>query len=504
MRGQSRYPLYSQQNILLLEIRSVRLVVGDADADAVRSAAGKSHLCMVLALSAQLRTCTPQPGGSIIITSERELPTDRLVQLAKSSLASHSQSHYPSGSRPIPIPMPTVKQLLDNIHVTRALDIDSLDHMLNYSLPWELEKRRATVSSASTTSTASATSTSSTGNTEIRLLILDSITALLRGGETSYSSSAHGLAQRSKHLCAIADKLKSLAFEYNLAIVVINQVSDVFARQPSTTTQQQQQPLPPTLTQFPQSQNASSSYGYSTQFFTDPGPEPPMLYATQSRWFSGQSQGYLKEASLGIVWANAVNTRIMMSRTGRRRRVGRDSIAAVSRKRLKRLESREGVGVGGDVGLQEEGQETYDQRPAAEETLGDLGQEEDMVGIQIDESSPTLIRRFHVVFSPFAPPSTVDYIITPSGVHSLEGTRKVIDLTSIDRARKKREKMLAAIDDEEWSTGLVTTSDKGIEEVRHGDGDEDEAFDDLGQLPAEFWDGKLDDDDDHDDGDSKG
>lgn len=173
-----------------------------------------------------------------------------------------------------------------------------------------------------------------------------------------------------------------------------------------------------------------------------------------------------------------------MSRTGRRRRVGRDSIAAVSRKRLKRLELRD------VTGLQEEDpDESHEHNQRSTE---DLGEEEDMVGIQIDESTPTLIRRFHVVFSPFAPPSTVDYIITPSGVHSLEGTRKIMDLASINRARKKRQVMLAAIDDVEWSTGLVGP-DKCIE--RGGDSG-DEVFDDLGQLPAEFWDGKLDDDDD--------
>ena len=385
---------------------------------------------MVLALSAQLPACTTRPGGAVILTSERELPTDRLIQLAKTALATHE----PGGRT-------TVKDLLDNTHTNRCLDIDALDHALSYSLPWELEKRRQA------------------GKGMIRLLVLDSITALLRGSETAYSSSSAGLAQRSKYLCAIADKLKALAVEYELAVVVINQVSDVFnnrgaGQQTAAASMTQQQAG--TQLHASQQQPGSSSYGYETQFFTDPGPDPPMLYATQARWFSGQSQGYMKEASLGIVWANAVNTRIMLSRTGRRRRVQRDALTTASRKRRTQLH--------------------------IDNTLPVPG-EEDAMGIMLDDSTPTLIRKFHVVFSPFAPPSTVDYIISPSGVHTLDNTRKILDLESIVRMRKKREEMLAAIADGE---DLPVPASGGGSEIA------DEVFDDLGDVPAEFWEGRFD------------
>lgn len=408
-------------------------------ADNQCSAAGKSHLCMVLALSAQLPACTTRPGGAVILTSEREVPTDRLIQLAKTALAAHDP---PESST-------TVKDLLDNIHTNRCLDIDALEHALSYSLPWELEKRRQA------------------GKGTIRLLVLDSITALLRGGETALSSSVAGLAQRSKYLCAIADKLKALAVEYELAVVVINQVSDVFTNRggagaqgaPSMTQQVQGNGG----TQFNASQQpGSSGYGYETQFFTDPGPEPPMLYATQARWFSGQSQGYMKEASLGIVWANAVNTRIMLSRTGRRRRVQREALTTTSRKRHTRVQS------DGTIEGDQHQHRNQDDDAA--------------LGIMLDDSTPTLIRRFHVVFSPFAPPSTIDYIISPSGIHTLEGTRKMLDLESIIRKRKRQDEILAAIADGEDIPGPPGGADEYADEV----------FDDLADVPAEFWEGKFD------------
>jgi DNA repair protein RAD57 len=117
---------------------------------------------------------------------------------------------------------------------------------------------------------------------------------------------------------------------------------------------------------------------------------------------------------------------------------------------------------------------------------GHEGEEEDTVGIQVDENTPTLIRKFHVVFSPFAPPSTTDYIITASGVHSLHGSRKILDLDSIIKQRRKRDAILAALADEDDGDVM----DKTAGEVGG------EVFDDLEGLPAEFWDEKLDGEDD--------
>lgn len=347
-------------------------------------------------------------------------------------LASHNSSRTKS-----------VKDLLDNIHTNKCTDVDALDHALSYSLPWELEKRRLT-------------------ETPIRLIVLDSITALFRGADTAFSSSSSGLTQRSRLLCSIADKLKALALEYDLAVVVINQVSDVFNRpaqppplsytaQGSGTNQSQVQP-----SQVP------SAYEYATQFYTDPGPEPPMLYSTQARWFSGQSQGYMKEASLGIVWANAVNTRIMMSRTRRRRRVPVEDLSISSRKRQRgECQSAELQGMTSE--LDDEDVDGY-------------------IGIELDSDAPTLVRRFHVVFSPFAPPSTIDYIIAPSGIHSLSASRKMLDLASIQHKKK----VIAAIKAE------IETGDSPGGAGMDGMGQEDFGLeDDLGDVPAEFWEGKF-------------
>lgn len=273
------------------------------------SGAGKSTLTMSLAVRAGLAGF-----GTIILTSERRLATSRLVDLAASLC---SETELPA--------------ILDNIQTNRVDDIDALEHALSFVIPPMLQAR----GSAAT----------QTGQKPIRLLIVDSITALLRG-ETAISGA--GLTQRSRLVCIITDLLKALAAQFNLAVVVVNQVSDSF-------------PVP-----------TASSQSHDV----------PMLYSTQAQHFSGQSPGIRKEAALGIVWANAVNTRVMLAKTGRR------------------------------IAVDQAGE----------------GHEEDKV----------LLRRAHLVFSPFAAPGTLDFVLEQGGARGLPGSHKALDLGPALRRRDAR------------------------------------------------------------------
>lgn len=423
--------------------------------DGYHSAAGKSHFALTLALCCQLSSLTSSPGGSLILTSERELSTDRLIQLGEPLLAVHeapgAKGHVEGETDP------RVKGLLDNILSNRVGDIDSLEHALSYVIPALLESR------------LKASSSSSSSLKPIRLIILDSLAALLRGGTTSSPStrpaatSSSTLTERSKHLCIVADLLKALAARYDLAVVVINQVSDVFPRQqqqrsswsyssplmvagtpPSSAAWDQTEPFGPDMAQVQPQHHTSSSAS---------GGDPPMLYASQSRWFSGQSDVLNKEASLGIVWANAVNVRIMLSRTGRRRMLDQNDLRPVKRRR----------------------HEDDDE----EEEQGGRGK-----GIEMDNAKPTLIRRMHVVFSPFCPSGTVDYAITASGIHSLPGSYERINI--VENMRKV------------WKSGRGGMQGEGEGEavpgVMAGSGEEGGGGGgggDYGELPAEYWDAVI-------------
>ena len=403
------------------------------------------------------------------LTSEGEVSTDRLIQLAKTLLSKTGHGREM-----------TSETMLDSIHTSTVTDIDQLDHMLEFSVPLFLSSRR--------TSTHSALRGERRGPMDaskrpIRLLIIDSITALIRGAakEKTYSdaTTVAGLTSRSKHLCSVADKLKALAVEYQLAVVVVNQVSDVFAR-----------PTPFPTSTAPGSQKSQRSSQYS-QYFSD-YPQPPMIYSTQARWFSGRSEMLFKEASMGIVWANAVNTRIMLSRTGRRRLLNQEDLTPISRKKLR--------------------EQMDERREAAFSQAHQNGSSQNQVvetsWIDIDNVKPTLIRRLHVVFSPFAPAGTLDYVTTPNGIHSIRDSYRLMD----EEARKKRQKLKGkgrkVAEDESSSqvagadpgseNGLFQSMDEGEEEEQgqhmpQSDDYGDEVFDDLGDMPPEFWEGRWED-----------
>ncbi|WVF66424.1 hypothetical protein IAT40_001164 [Kwoniella sp. CBS 6097] len=524
------------------------------------SAAGKSHLALTLALSAQLPSLTSSPGASLILTSERELSTSRLIQLSKSLLATHEHTSPSSiGRNDTALGEDSeveweqgqgrVRSLLDNVLTNRVGDVDALEHAFNYAVPAILETRlkvhnqnnqrkgnsnngsriRSNGSNVTSSSskfrigsngsettdniaagpatevgphesiaagagrmTSNGSSTSSLSNNSsarsgysnvlpIRLIVLDSITALFRGGTSSNDERPTGpsslsLTERSKHLCIVADALKSLASTYDLAIVVINQVSDVFNRAPHPMIHSG---TPPT-----------SSFTQTQAFLGGKIDEnPPMLYASQAKWFSGQSNTLGKEASLGIVWANAINVRIMLSRTGRRRLLHQSDLRPSKRRQ------RPGAQDQSVVNDSENGNDNVDSSTL---TLTQQG-----LGVEVDDVKPTLIRRMHVVFSPFSAASTVDYVITPSGVHTLPESYKLIDVTETARKKQRQEDK-----DRENGTGLHVSRNIGIgigigsqvaSGERDGDGDgleeggadEWDVFDDFGELPDEFWQGKY-------------
>jgi len=99
---------------------------------------------------------------------------------------------------------------------------------------------------------------------DIGMLIIDNITELL--------SSSHDTIERSKEIKATSLALHELASTHNIAVIVINQVTDSFS-------------------------SSSSSY------------------QQQAALFNKQDD---KEAALGLVWANQINARIFMTRTSRR------------------------------------------------------------------------------------------------------------------------------------------------------------------------------------------
>jgi DNA repair protein RAD57 len=191
----------------------------------------------------------------------------------------------------------------------------------------------------------------------VKLLIIDALTELFHLVEKTSTAS---LVARSQQLTQISALLHRLASRYNIAIVVLNEVADVF-----------------------------DNYAVDSEK-SDSGL---LSYSEQARWFSRGHSVYgenKKEASLGLVWANQVNTRVMLSRTGRRRYVEEETNAEEGGKRRKTEERGEG------------------------------GSRSN----QAPEPEPSLIRRLTVIFNSAGSPTSCDYIVTPAGVKGLQSEER--------------------------------------------------------------------------------
>lgn len=222
------------------------------------ASSGKSHFCLQLALTVQL---PPSHGGvsgaCCFISSEGQLPTGRLMDIAQGLLERGAEGYPEKG----------VDGWLDHVHTIKARDVEALEMVLEFHIPALIERL-------------------SSSERPIKLIAIDSIAAPFRGDPTSLGHSSTSFIARSKALSSISDKLKSLAYIHNVAVLVVNQVTDVFS---ST------QPCSPLAAQL---------HGL-----------PQLLYAKyQSPNFSGERSGVKKAAALGYGWTNMINIRIMMSR----------------------------------------------------------------------------------------------------------------------------------------------------------------------------------------------
>lgn len=181
----------------------------------------------------------------------------------------------------------------------------------------------------------------------LRLVIIDTLAEVFH---TSTRTTTASLVERSQTLGLASTALHTLASTHNLSILVLNEVSDVFADYQS-------------------------------------GELGELIYRDHARWFS-RAEGVpgieMKEAALGLAWANQPNARIMLSRTERRRYLDLPTSPVAKRRRL-----------------------SLD----PELNMDDM----DVVGA----NGPTLVRRLTVLFSSVSPPAALDYIVTTAGVSTL-------------------------------------------------------------------------------------
>ncbi|GAA5857272.1 hypothetical protein JCM9279_002107 [Rhodotorula babjevae] len=207
------------------------------------SSSGKTHLCLQLALTAQL---PPDQGGlqggALFISSEGTVPSSRLFQLAD-----HYARRLPPADNDDDVR--TAWDFLDNVHAEKAPDLDTLAAVLAYHAPACIDRVAAHAAShtplalhLTPPSSLAPDSTAPPRPSQVvlasrprparpplpvKLVVVDSLAAPFRADATTTSSSS--FAQRARDLGALGDSLKRLAAEFGCAVVVVNQVADAFS-----------------------------------------------------------------------------------------------------------------------------------------------------------------------------------------------------------------------------------------------------------------------------------
>ncbi|KAF5358306.1 hypothetical protein D9756_001880 [Leucocoprinus leucothites] len=286
------------------------------------SAAGKTQFALQSSLYAQLPEAQGGLGGSVCyLTTKTILQTSRLLQIKQARDLSDAS--------------------LEDVHTLSAPTVHILLNILENHVPTFIETVAKTPS-----------------RKPVKLLIIDALAELFH---LVAKTSTASLVERSQQLTRVSALLHRFADRYKIAVIVLNEVADVF-------------------------DNYAVDYEKSENGI--------LLYSEQARWFNrghsvyGENQ---KEAALGLVWANQVNARVMLSRTGRRRYVDEDAEGEEGEKRHKR-----------------EGEN--DDKPSPRNPA--------------PEQEPTLIRRLTVVFNSAGLPTSCDYIVTSAGIRGLPSETK--------------------------------------------------------------------------------
>ncbi|GAA5807167.1 hypothetical protein MFLAVUS_000521 [Mucor flavus] len=208
------------------------------------SSSGKTQFALQLCLTVQLPISEGgQEGSAVYIHNEGPFPSDRLDQLANHNQPDNAQ------------------EIKNNIHTMRVNDIDDQFRVLAYALPAFVESQV-------------------NQKKPVRLVVIDSIGAVYR------SDSTMKRFEKMKEICEVGTRLKKLAYKYNLAVVAVNQVADVIAK------------------------NNSQSIENIGNWM-----DVQLINQKDNQMLGLYIQSLLKKPILGLAWSNSVNTRIRFARS---------------------------------------------------------------------------------------------------------------------------------------------------------------------------------------------
>ena len=188
-----------------LPVGSVVEIVG-------RAGAGKTHLSQQLCVLA-----SQSGGGAVFIDAEKKLNLMRLREIAFERFLQKQQHHLQNQHA-----NELADQVLENVTIHSLVStqdlLDKLDDIGN-----EITSRNS--DAAQYEQSGNVPNASTRRRLPVRLIVIDSIAAPIRRDyDMMGGSSSNTAALRASALFQIAKRLKQLAYDYQVAVVVINQV----------------------------------------------------------------------------------------------------------------------------------------------------------------------------------------------------------------------------------------------------------------------------------------
>jgi len=243
-----------------LPIGSIAELVG-------RAGVGKTHLAQQLCVLA-----AQSHGGAVYIDAEKKLSLIRLREIAFERIL--SDQNYVAQLQQQPHAHELAQQMLENVTVhpllsTREL-LDTLDQLEN-----EIILRN---SDAAAYKQRENTSNSSTKRLPVRLIVVDSIAAPIRRDFDMMGSSSNTAVHRASAIFQIAKRLKQLAYDYQLAVVVVNQVGSSGGNKPSKNDFQRNNTLDIHDGEFTASLGTAWQYCVSTRIVLEHEDDPHRLH----------------------------------------------------------------------------------------------------------------------------------------------------------------------------------------------------------------------------------
>ena len=224
----------------------------------------------MLLLAAQLDPPHGLGRPSLYISTEASLNTTRLQQMLDTNelYQSLNGSGRPSLDRVLSVPVN---------------DMEAQDHIIEFQLPLAVKKHN------------------------IGLVVMDSVAANYRAEYET--KSKNGLANRAWDLGNLGRILRSLAVDKNVAVVVMNQVSDRFD-EPSLKNIDEARLSSPAFSSSPMSQPQQPAEYEDGRF--DKHHSTSLSLDHQQRFFTGWSGIAAKTPALGLSWANQISMRIVL------------------------------------------------------------------------------------------------------------------------------------------------------------------------------------------------